>query len=74
VADDQMLKELSELGHSGVGERSALWAVGEIERLRRVKHRLYEIQLSLGVVFHALSNEDDAGLGAELLEPINVRF
>jgi hypothetical protein len=35
-----------------------------------VKHKLYEIQLSLGAVFHALSNEDDAGLGAELLEPI----
>jgi hypothetical protein len=33
-ADEQMLKELNELGHSGMGERSALWAVGEIARLR----------------------------------------
>lgn len=36
MANEQMLKELRELGHHGLGERAALWAVGEIERLRSV--------------------------------------
>lgn len=40
MADYQMLNELRDLGHHCMGERSALWAVGEIERLRRNNRQL----------------------------------
>jgi hypothetical protein len=35
ITEDQMLEELRDLGQRGLGERSALWAIAEIERLRR---------------------------------------
>jgi len=43
-----MLEELRDLGQRGLGERSALWAVGEITRLRERERLLLDSHTGCG--------------------------
>lgn len=71
LADEQKLQRYDDKFDKASGSRFMVEDEdGGWVKFEDVENRLYEIQLKLGAVFHALSNEDDASLGAELLEPI----